>query len=94
MLRLYDCSFTGRTHISDKYLLFKKASGRLASVIAYGPHIKVPVGTFKVINAFKKLNKVTLFVTCCSIPTIVRREKSGLYIRTIDTPTKHSRTSQ
>ena len=76
------------------YWLLRKASHRLASVIAYGPQLQVYVGTFKVINALKKLNKVTLLVTCCYIPAFIRRKKSWLYIRTIDTPTKHSRTSQ
>ena len=50
--------------------------------------------TFKVINALKKLNKVTLFFRCCGIPAFIRREKPGLYIHIIDTLTKHSRTSQ
>ena len=64
MLRAGPIKFTS---ISFLEKLFRKASGRFASVIAYGPLLQVPVGTFKVINALKKLNKVTLFVTCGGI---------------------------
>ena len=50
----------------------KKASGRLASVIAYRLQLNVPY----VIDALKKLKKVTLFVTCRGIPAFIRLEKS------------------
>ena len=45
-------------HLLIQVLAFQKSYGRLASFIAYEPQLQVSVGTFKFINALKKLNNV------------------------------------